>query len=1362
MAYDGSILLDTKIDSSGAESGLNKLTTVAAAGAAAAGAAIAALGAAVIKVGSDFEAGMSKVQAISGASAGDMEKLTAIAKEMGEATKFSATESAEALTYMAMAGWKTEQMISGLPGIMNLAAASGEQLGLVSDIVTDALTGFGLAAEGSGRFADVLAAASNNANTNVAMLGESFKYVAPVAGALGYSVEDTSVALGLMANSGIKASQAGTALRTLLTNLVKPTDQMAAAMDDLGIELTNVDGTMKPLNQVMIEMRDSFSQLSESERAMYAATLAGKEGMSGLLAIVNASEDDFNKLTAAIDNSTGTAQRMADIMNDNLQGQLTLLGSALEGVGIQIYEQFQEPLKDATKSAISSVNSMSSAFRDPRMVNALQTLGNGFADLAAGAADLASRAIPALTSSLAFLVENGRTTASVIGAVASGFIAFKAASTVIPIVQGLSAAYAAASGTLALYSSAQAVAAGVDATAAISAATLSGALSVKEIVVAALTGKVTLATAAQGLWNAAIAANPIGAMALVIGVVVGALAGLAIALRDTESEHQRLIDSTDQLIEETERLNQSFEASEAAHEDNLRNIRDETEAADKLTDKIDALSKKENKSVADKHELASVVNQLNQLMPELNLQYDEQNDLLSKSTAEIYKSIDARRAMLEVQAREARQVEIINEIVDAENRLIDIRQQREEIEAQLDSTQENRLDLMQDMSRVYGSMGESSIALGRQTSELEQKIEQLNEKEEEELAIVDGLNAKYDEYQVAINEATGEIEAFSESTEKSFSNASEAVEGFSLIASDNIYAFINSLELSEDALDDHLDALEDYTAKASDAFGKIGEDAAVSLDQVKENLRYNIEAMENWSDNMRILAARGVDEGFLAQLRAAGPEARLTVQGLVNASDEELAELAPLMAGSAQAGINAYLTEFDRGSSTVPAEAIMLIESTKQAMDTAVEAGNFSETGANIINPVIDALIADAELSEAGRAKIEELRGALNEAAESGAFDESIYPVLDQISDALESDESVPDSAKFLWDSTKTQLESHIESNNLSDIGPKIFDPAVDSISANTALINALQGKVGEGAEAAKAAASAAGYGEAGIATVERAGEGAKLSSALIEALQDRAITGKEALDTAVEGAGFPESGDKLMEGTAQGVTDSTHMETAITEKTADIRDHADSEVENNRFQEVGDTLAEDEATGISDSTAVDEAVSEQIRDARTEADSAAAAAGFEIVGENISDGIATGIRNGASAVVSAVQNLISEALAAAREAADSHSPARRFMPLGEDIDEGVAAGIERSRYTAEASAELMQQAYAAMASNRAPLAASAITYNSSSVTAPVVNIDARLTVEGGISSDTDLDALSRKWGDKVANQARLKGVLAT
>ena len=318
----------------------------------------------VVTTGMEYEAAISNVVAISGAMSEEVELLQAKAEEMGATTKFTATESAEAMSYMAMAGWKVNDMVSGLDGIMDLSAASGESLASVSDIVTDALTAFGLTAGDSAHFADVLAAASSNANTNVAMMGETFKYSAPIAGALGFSIEDTAEAIGLMANSGIKASQAGTSLRTIMTNLSHEMtiygEAFKSATNAEGaytVATTNADGTMRDFGDILADLRTGWEQLTEAEQASNAAmeTVAGKHAMSGFLALMNAAPADVEKLSTAIENADGAAQGMASTMLDNLQGDKTLLESAVDGMKIAISKELNPALRDVTQWATKQI-----------------------------------------------------------------------------------------------------------------------------------------------------------------------------------------------------------------------------------------------------------------------------------------------------------------------------------------------------------------------------------------------------------------------------------------------------------------------------------------------------------------------------------------------------------------------------------------------------------------------------------------------------------------------------------------------------------------------------------------------------------------------------------------------------------------------------------------------------------------------------------------------------------------------------------------------------------------------------------------------------------------------------------------------
>ena len=316
--------------------------------------AITGLGTVAVKTAADFDSSMSEVAAISGATGKDFDDLRAKAREMGSKTKFSATEAAQAMTYMGMAGWKTSDMLSGIEGIMNLAAASGEDLATTSDIVTDALTAFGLSADDSGHFADILAAASSNANTNVSMMGETFKYCAPIAGALGFSAEDTAEAIGLMGNAGIKSSQAGTALRSIMNNLSKDVKLTGNAFGSMTIKTTNQDGSMKSLNDILKECRKAFSQMSESEKAANAQALVGKNAMSGFLALMNAAPSDIEKLNSAITNCDGKAGDMAETMQNNLEGQITILKSQLQELAIS----FGDILMPAIRQIVSWIQGL--------------------------------------------------------------------------------------------------------------------------------------------------------------------------------------------------------------------------------------------------------------------------------------------------------------------------------------------------------------------------------------------------------------------------------------------------------------------------------------------------------------------------------------------------------------------------------------------------------------------------------------------------------------------------------------------------------------------------------------------------------------------------------------------------------------------------------------------------------------------------------------------------------------------------------------------------------------------------------------------------------------------------------------------
>lgn len=657
----------------------SKIKSVVSTITAATGAGAVAAGTAAINAGKSFEAGMGEVQAISGASRKDLEALTNKAKEMGATTKFSATQASEGLKYMAMAGWNSQQMIDGLPGVMNLAAASGEDLGTVSDIVTDALTAMGLKASDSAHFADVLATAASSSNTNVAMMGETFKYAAPVAGALGYNIEDLAQAIGLMGNAGIKSSQAGTSLRSILTRLAKPPKDCANAMEDYGISIKNSDGSMKSLMEVMENMRDSLQGLPKDEQSAAAAALGGQEAMSGLLAIINASESDFDNLSKAIDNASGAAQDQADIMNDNLQGALYELGSAAESAGIELYDNIKNPAKKAVRAAATEIRSLSTTIKDngieaiipEETITTVKNLGNtaksigatGLRALGGGAKLISENMQVALPLATSFLV------------VMKGYTVVKTIATAFTETQ-------------AAMTGASAVMTGLG------------------TVVRLFTGEAMAATTATGLLSAGVATlgGPIGVAILACGALTAGVAAYTLTQKDGSYEQDKFSKKIEAVAKEQREYSKQIKQSQRERLDSINGTQTEAEKADVLYNKLESLISVEKKSAGQKKQIKSIVEQLNSILPDLNLQYDEQKDKLNQSTSAIKKNIQALKEQAVAKAYGSQMDSVAEDIVKTQSKIEKAQKQMQKAKEEYEKAQaeKRKADKAYEQNPDYG------------------------------------------------------------------------------------------------------------------------------------------------------------------------------------------------------------------------------------------------------------------------------------------------------------------------------------------------------------------------------------------------------------------------------------------------------------------------------------------------------------------------------------------------------------------------------------------------------------------------------------------------------------------------------------
>ena len=560
---------------------------------------------------------------------------------MGATTKFSATQASEGLKYMAMAGWNSQQMIDGLPGVMNLAAASGEDLGTVSDIVTDALTAMGLKASDSAHFADVLATAASSSNTNVAMMGETFKYAAPLAGTLGYNIEDLSQAIGLMANAGIKGSQSGTSLRSILTRLASPPSDAAKAMEKYGISIKNSDGSMKSLMEVMENMRDSLQGLPEDEKAAAASALGGQEAMSGLLAIINASESDFDNLSKAIDNASGAAQNQADIMNDNLQGALYELGSAAESAGIELYDNIKNPAKKAVRAAATEIRSLSTTIKDngieaiipEETITTVKNLGTTAKAVGAGG-------LKVLGGAAQFAGENIQTVLPV-------------ATSLLTVVKG----YTVVKTISTAFAETQVAMAGA-----------STGMTILGTVVKLFTGEALAATTATGLLSGAIGvlANPIALAVVAGGALTAGMVAYTLTQKKSTTEADKFAQSCKKLKKEQDEVASSIRSM---HKDNAKNVNDvKTQGvqADNLLSKLKSLIGVQEKDAGTKQQIKSTVQQLNDILPDLNLQYDEQKDKLNQSTAAIKRNIQALKEQAMAKAYQSGMESAAEKVAEAE------------------------------------------------------------------------------------------------------------------------------------------------------------------------------------------------------------------------------------------------------------------------------------------------------------------------------------------------------------------------------------------------------------------------------------------------------------------------------------------------------------------------------------------------------------------------------------------------------------------------------------------------------------------------------------------------------------------------
>lgn len=776
---------------------------------------------AAMDMGASFDAGMSKVAAVSGATGADLDALRNKAKEMGATTMFSASEAAEALNYMAMAGWKTDQMISGLPGIMNLAAASGESLATTSDIVTDALTAFGLSAEDSGHFADILAQASSNANTNVSMMGETFKYCAPVAGALSMSVEDVAVGIGLMANSGIKASQAGTSLRRILLEMGGEMKICSEKTGEMVVNTENADGTMRSFSDIIVDLRAAFSGLTEAEKKSNAQAIVGKNAVSGFLAILNASQADFDKLTDSIEHADGAAAKMAHTMMDNLKGDVTIMNSALEGLGIAFEECFDDSAREAVQGATKVIGELQRSTDKGDMGVSLRRMGDAFEDLSARTLEFVEDALPNVVDGLTWIMDNSEV---VISAITGMITAQAAQKTITPIITACQGAYM------------------------------------------ALTTAEEGAAVAQTTLNAAMNANPIGLIVTALGFAVGALATYTALTGEAGDE-------TYNLIKSNQEFTASLEESAKRRAENSEKMKIEAATASQLKGELEQLQSKTELSVEEQIRQKEIVSELNGMMPELNLAIDEQTGKLDEHSRAVLKDVDALMQEYLAQAAQKDLAEIADELFEAQSRVLAINKERTAALQELKQAQQEFIEQTKEENDEALNTQERIVGLREKVEELDNEYINANKavkEQKERFAEVNGTVEQVTESSEQVVEAQESIkQAYDETTGTVIDRTEEQVK-----ALEKFQEAVANTATGVNPLFDELKTSTDTTlkdvAQNLETNAKAAEEYADALEVAISNANYG--ASTQYTELVNKLAEKGPEATELLKELASGAE----------------------------------------------------------------------------------------------------------------------------------------------------------------------------------------------------------------------------------------------------------------------------------------------------------------------------------------------------------------------------------------------------------------------------------------------------------------------------------------------------------
>lgn len=833
-----------------------------------------------------YEAAMSQVAATMGISADKGNKsfvmLSNAAKEAGESTKFSASQAAEALNFLALAGYDAEKSVEALPKVLNLAAAGGMDLAYASDLVTDSMSALGLETSKLEQFTDQMAKTSQKSNTSVAQLGEAILTVGGTAKTLSGGITEMNTVLGLFADNGVKGAEGGTALRNIINSLAGPTDKAASLFKELGIEIEDAaTGQMRPMKDIIKDLDSGLNSIGATAgsvaRANYLGQMFEKADLKSVNALLGTTSERWDSLSASIESSTGSTAQMAATMQNNLKGVLTTIGSQLEGLGIQFYEKFQVPATVAFEGVSSGLTFLSENLNG--ILTILTPVTAGFLAFAAVVN------IQAAMTASATAINLAKTAMLAAQAVTGTMTVALGANTTAELTR----AAAKAAGMTVDATGTIITAAGTVATQAETAALLAstGAISVKTLLVGTLSGTIGIVTAAQMLWNAAMAANPIG---LAVAGIAALTAGLVVftkwIMKGTDTQ-QALKESTKSLKSENDKLLGSIKDSGKTYEDNAKTIIANAGASELLAQKVFALAQQENKSATEKAKLSILVDQLNASMPELNMLLDEEGNIIGQTSESVYALIEAKKEEAKQQAATERAVELAREQMDIEMRLNEIKTQQAEWDLALEDKTVRKWaykDATKELAEEEARLQAELLATGNSLDFVTETMVASKDAADEQTEAIEKVSSEYEKAVKKQNTLNAEREqADTEATQQMIINASE----LGLTLEEYQENLDDAAKAEEEISKRREETITNYTNLALDMFNRIEETSKISLDEMSANMEHNAEAINRYGDNILSLEGK-IDQGLLESLKSGTPEAIALTNDLANGTEEQI------------------------------------------------------------------------------------------------------------------------------------------------------------------------------------------------------------------------------------------------------------------------------------------------------------------------------------------------------------------------------------------------------------------------------------------------------------------------------------------